>query len=93
MIERSVILGSGDVLSVYEFWRSKELSQPASGIQTSQHSKARPLQNGKSSRPGGPKSGPGLGAVRGGDQARNSAIRSLLRIRALKIGKSQFKFA
>jgi DNA-binding NtrC family response regulator len=42
IIERSVILGAGDVFSVDESWLSKESSQPASGVQASQPSKGEP---------------------------------------------------
>src|SRR5260370_39951585 len=34
VIERSVILSSGEVLSVDEMWLSKETSQPASRVET-----------------------------------------------------------
>jgi predicted ATPase len=93
VVERSVILSSGDVFSVDESWLSKESSQPASGLQTSQPFKREPHSEreiieaalaesrGRVSRPSGAAAKLGVPP---------STLYS--RIRALKIHKSLFKF-
>ena len=77
VIERSVILSSGDVFSVDESWLSKESSQPASRVQAPQPFKGAPRSEREIIEAALAESrGPGLRAVRGGGQARNSAIHS-----------------
>src|SRR5215469_3643374 len=95
VIERSVILSSGNVFSVDELWLSKELPAPASSV------KAPPLVKG----PAEPRSEreiieAALAATRGRVSGPSGAAAKLgippstleTRIKALKINKSQFKF-
>ena len=93
IIERSVIVSSGDVFSVDESWLSKESSQPASPVQAS------PLFEGE---PGGEREiiETALAESRGRVSGPSGAAAKLRippstlesRIKALKIRKSQFKF-
>ena len=93
IIERSVILSSGDVFSVDESWLSKESSQPASGVPASQPSEGEPPSEREmieaaltASR--GRVSGPSGAATK--LRIPPSTLES--RIKALKIRKSDFKF-
>jgi DNA-binding NtrC family response regulator len=93
IIERSVILSSGDVFSVDESWLSRDSSQPASGIQAPQSFKGAPrtereMIEAALAETKGRVSGPSGAATKLGIPP--STLYS--RIRALKIGKSQFKF-
>ena len=94
IIERSVILCSGDVFSVDESWLSKESSQPASGAQASQPSKGEPRSEREMieaalAESRGRISGPAGAAAK--LRIPPSTLES--RIKALKIRKSDFKFS
>ncbi len=93
VIERSVILSSGDVFSVDELWLSKESSQPASRVEASAPLKGRPhsereIIEAALAESRGRVSGPS------GAAAKLRIPPSTLehKIKALKIRKSQFKF-
>jgi PAS domain S-box-containing protein len=93
VIERSLIVSSGDVFSIDESWLSKEWSQPASRVQSSRLSESEPLGEREiieaalvESR--GRVSGPSGAAAK--LKIPPSTLES--KIKALKIRKSQFKF-
>jgi formate hydrogenlyase transcriptional activator len=95
VIERSVILGSGDVFSIDESWLSKKsvspapqskASRPARG-QTELHSEREMIEAALADTRGRV-SGPAGAAEKLGIPA--STLET--RIKALKIGKVQFKF-
>jgi len=95
VIERSVILSSGDVFSVDELWLSKETSRPASQVEASalfsgeiEQRSERQIIEAALAQTRGRVSGP-VGAA-----AKLRIPPSTLdnRIRALKIDKAQFKF-
>ncbi len=93
VIERSVILSSGDVFSVDELWLSKESSQPVSRVEASAPLKGRPhsereIIEAALAESRGRVSGPS------GAAAKLRIPPSTLehKIKALKIRKSQFKF-
>jgi transcriptional regulator with GAF, ATPase, and Fis domain len=93
VIERSVIVSSGDVLSVDESWLSKGPSQTASPVQSSQPIKGEPrgereIIEAALAESRGRVSGPSGAAAKLGIPP--STLES--RIKALKIRKSQFKF-
>jgi PAS domain S-box-containing protein len=95
VVERSVILSSGDVFSVDELWLSKELVPPASRVKGSPIVKAQvePLSEREIIEAA-------LAATRGRVSGPSGAAAKLgippstleTRIKALKINKSQFKF-
>jgi transcriptional regulator with GAF, ATPase, and Fis domain len=92
IIERSVILSSGDVFSVDQSWLSKELSQPAPVVQTSQSFKREPRSEREMieaalAESRGRVSGPSGAAAK----LRTSPSTLERRIKALNIPKSQFK--
>jgi len=93
VIERSVILSSGDVLSVDELWLSKETSRPASRFEASAPFKVEPRSEREIIEAALAES---RGRVSGssGAAARLGVPPSTLetRIKALKINKGQFKF-
>jgi transcriptional regulator with GAF, ATPase, and Fis domain len=93
VIERSLIISSGDILSVDESWFSKESSQPPSQVQMSRPMEGdsrgeREIIEAALAESRGRVSGP-LGAA-----AKLGVPRSTLesRIKALKIPKTRFKF-
>jgi DNA-binding NtrC family response regulator len=93
VIERSLIVSSGDIFSVDESWLSKESSQPPPQVQVSRPMEGespveREIIEAALAESRGRVSGP-LGAA-----AKLGVPRSTLesRIKALKIRKSQFKF-
>jgi formate hydrogenlyase transcriptional activator len=95
IIERSVILGSGDVVSVDEMWLSKETSPPASRVEATprlnrdaEQRSEREIIEAALAESRGRVSGPS------GAAAKLGIPPSTLdhRIRALKIHKRQFKF-
>jgi PAS domain S-box-containing protein len=95
VIERSVILSSGDIFSVDELWLSKELFPPASRVKASPIVKAqveplseREIIEAALAATRGRVSGPSGAAVKLGIPP--STLET--RIKALKINKSQFKF-
>ena len=93
VIERSVIVCSGDVFSVDESWLPKESSQTASRVQASQPSKGGPrdereIIEAALAESRGRVSGPSGAAAKLGIP--RSTLES--RIKALKISKSRFKF-
>jgi PAS domain S-box-containing protein len=93
VIERSLIVSSGDVFSVDESWLSKESSQAASRVQTSQPFESeshgeREIIETALAESRGRVSGPSGAAAK--LQIPPSTLES--RIKALKIRKSQFKF-
>jgi transcriptional regulator with GAF, ATPase, and Fis domain len=93
IIERSVILSSGDVFSVDESWLSKESAQPASGVQAPQSFNGAPRSEREMieaalAETRGRVSGPSGAAAKLGIPP--STLES--RIKALKIRKSEFKF-
>ena len=93
VIERSVILSSGDVFSVDELWLSKESSQPVSRDQAMPSSKGKPdtereIIEAALAESRGRVSGPSGAAVK----LRIPPSTLETRIKALKINKSQFKF-
>ena len=93
VIERSVILSSGDVFSVDESWLSKESAQTASRAQASQPVNGEPRGEREIIKAA-------LAASRGRVAGPSGAAAKLgippstleYRIKALKIRKSQFKF-
>jgi DNA-binding NtrC family response regulator len=95
VIERSVILSSGEVLSVDEMWLSQETSQPASGVQASTHVKGEAEQSSERET-----IETALAESRGRVSGLSGAAAKLgippstldHRIKALKIQKKQFKF-
>jgi PAS domain S-box-containing protein len=93
IIERSVIVSSGDVFSVDESWLSKESSQPAPPVQASQPFESelrgeREIIEAALAESRGRVSGPSGAATK--LQIPRSTLES--RIRALNIKKSRFKF-
>jgi len=93
IMERSVILSSGDVFLVDESWLSRDSSQPASGIQAPQSLKGAPrsereIIEAALAETKGRVTGPSGAATKLGIPP--STLYS--RTRALKIGKSQFTF-
>jgi transcriptional regulator with GAF, ATPase, and Fis domain len=93
IIERSVILSSGDVFSVDNSWLSKEPFQPEPKVQTSQAFKREPrgereMIEAALAESRGRVSGPSGAAAK----LRTSSSTLERRIRALNIRKSQFKF-
>ena len=93
VIERSVIVSSGDVFSVDESWLSKESFQMGSWLQTSQAFKSEPrgereIIEAALAESRGRVSGPSGAAVKLGIP--RSTLES--RIKALKISKARFKF-
>jgi PAS domain S-box-containing protein len=93
IIERSVILSPGDVFSVDESWLSKELTQPALGVQTSQPFKGEPrsereIIEAALAETRGRVSGPSGAAAK----LRIPASTLYHTIKALKIDKKKFKF-
>src|SRR5262245_42914792 len=93
VIERSVIVSSGDVFSVDKSWLSKESSQTASPAKASQPTKGEPrgereIIEAALAESRGRVSGPSGAAAKLGIPP--STLES--RIKALKIRKSQFKF-
>jgi DNA-binding NtrC family response regulator len=93
VIERSLIVSSGDVFSIDESWLSKESSQPASRVQASRLSEGEPRGEREiieaalvESR--GRISGPSGAAAK--LKIPPSTLES--RIKTLNIRKSQFKF-
>jgi PAS domain S-box-containing protein len=94
VIERSVILSSGDVFSVDELWISKESSQPASRVQAMPSSKGEPqtereIIEAALAESRGRVSGPSGAAVK----LRIPPSTLETRIKALKIKKNHFKFS
>ena len=94
VIERSLIVSSGDVFSVDESWLSKESSQAASRVQTSQPFESespgeREIIETALAESRGRVSGPSGAAAK----LRIPASTLESKIKALKIRKSQFKFA
>ena len=94
VIERSVILSSGDVFSVDESWLSTESCQPASRIQAARAPESEPrgereIIEAALAVSGGRVAGPAGAAAKLGIPPSTLASR----IKALKIRKSQFKFA
>ncbi|HTY84972.1 MAG TPA: helix-turn-helix domain-containing protein, partial [Silvibacterium sp.] len=94
VIERSVILSSGDVLSIDELWLSKETSAPESPVEAAA---LKPDGGSRSEREiieaalaetRGRVSGPSGAAAK----LRIPASTLATRIKALKINKNQFKF-
>jgi DNA-binding NtrC family response regulator len=94
VIERSVILSSGDVLSIDEVWLSKETPAPAARVEAAA---SKPEGGSRSEREiieaalaetRGRVSGPSGAAAR----LRIPASTLATRIKALKINKNQFKF-
>ncbi len=93
VIERSVIVSSGDVFSVDESWLPKELSQTASRVQASQPFEGGPrdereIIEAALAESRGRVSGPSGAAAKLGIP--RSTLES--RIKALKISKTRFKF-
>jgi len=93
VIERSVIISSGDVLSVDESWFFKEPSQIATPVQSSQPVKGEPrdereIIEAALNESRGRVSGPSGAAAKLGIPPSSLEYR----IKALKINKSQFKF-
>jgi len=95
VIERSVILSSGDVLSVDELWLSKETSRPASRVEASAPFKGeveprseREIIEATLADTRGRVSGPSGAAAELGVPPSTLDYR----IKALKINKNQFKF-
>lgn len=93
IIERSVILSSGDVFSVDESWLSKETSQPASEVQAPQSFKGAPrsereIIEAALAESKGRVSGPSGAATKLGIPP--STLEH--KIKALNIRKSQFRF-
>jgi len=93
VIERSVILSSGDFFSVDELWLSKETSRPASRVEASQPIKGEPrgereIIEAALAESRGRVAGPAGAAAKLGIPP--TTLYS--RIKALKIQKSQFKF-
>jgi DNA-binding NtrC family response regulator len=93
VIERSVIISSGDVLSVDESWFFKEPSQIATPVQSSQPVKGEPrdereIIEAALAESRGRVSGPSGAAAKLGIPPSSLEYR----IKALKINKSQFKF-
>jgi transcriptional regulator with GAF, ATPase, and Fis domain len=94
VVERSVILSSGDVFSVDESWLTKESSRPSCVVQTSPPIKSdarseREIIEAALSDSRGRVSGPSGAATKLGVPP--STLES--RIKALKIRKGQFKFS
>jgi transcriptional regulator with GAF, ATPase, and Fis domain len=94
VIERSVVLSSGEVFSVDELWLSKETSPPASRVEAA-HFKdegeprsEREIIEAALAETKGRVSGPSGAAVKLGIPSSTLATR----IKALKINKGQFKF-
>ena len=95
IIERSVILSSGEVLSIDEMWLSKETRQPASRVEASM-----PLNHDAEPRSEREIIEAALARTRGRVSGLSGAAAKLgippstleTRIKALKINKSQFKF-
>jgi transcriptional regulator with GAF, ATPase, and Fis domain len=93
IIERSVILGSGDVFSVDEFWLSKESSRPASGAQASQPSKGEPRSEREMIEAALTESrGRVYGSSGAAAKLRVAPTTLDSRIKTLKIDKSRFKY-
>jgi transcriptional regulator with GAF, ATPase, and Fis domain len=94
VIERSVIVSSGDVFSVDEFWLSKQSSQPASRVQACRPSEGEPRGEREIIEAALTES---RGRISGtlGAAAKLRIPPSTLesKIKALKIRKSQFKFS
>ena len=95
IIERSVILSSGEILSIDEMWLSNETTQPASRIEASmplnhdaQLCSEREIIEAALARTRGRVSGPSGAAAKLGIPP--STLET--RIKALKINKGQFKF-
>jgi transcriptional regulator with GAF, ATPase, and Fis domain len=95
VIERSVILSSGDAFSVDQSWLSKETSRPASRVATSvafksegEHRSAREVIEAALAESRGRVSGPSGAAVKLGMSP--STVED--RIKALKIDKRRFKY-
>jgi len=93
VIERSVILNSGEVFAVDELWLSKESAQPASRVEPSPPFQGKPLSEleiieAALAESRGRISGPSGAAAR--LRIPPSTLES--KIKALKISKSQFKF-
>jgi len=93
VIERSVILSSGDVFSVDELWLSKESSQPPSPVEAPPPFKGEPrsereIIEAALAESRGRVSGPSGAAAKLGIPASTLDYK----IRALKIRKRQFKF-
>jgi PAS domain S-box-containing protein len=95
IIERSVILSSGEVLSIDEMWLSKETTQPASRVEAStrlnrdaEHRSEREIIEAALAGTRGRVSGPSGAAAKLGIPP--STLET--RIKALKINKGQFKF-
>jgi formate hydrogenlyase transcriptional activator len=95
IIERSVILSSGDVFSIDESWLSKETFPPASRVEASAHFKSdvaprsgREIIEAALTETRGRVSGPTGAAVKLGISP--STLEH--RIKALKINKRQFKY-
>jgi transcriptional regulator with GAF, ATPase, and Fis domain len=95
IIERSVILGSGDVVSVDEMWLSKETSRPASRVEASADFKGeaesrseRAIIEAALAESRGRVSGPSGAAAKLGIPPSTLDYR----IKALQINKRQFKF-
>jgi transcriptional regulator with GAF, ATPase, and Fis domain len=93
VIERSVILSSGDVFSVDELWLPKEITRPASRAKTSQALNPEPrsereIIEAALAEARGRVSGPSGAAAKLGIPS--STLET--RIKALKINKQQFKF-
>jgi transcriptional regulator with GAF, ATPase, and Fis domain len=93
IIERSVILDSGDVLSVDESWLSKESSQPASGAQASQPSNGEPRSEREMIEAALTESrGRVYGSSGAAAKLRIAPTTLDFRIKTLKIDKSRFKY-
>ena len=95
VIERSVILSSGEVLSVDELWLSKETALPASRVKVQptvrgevEPRSEREIIEAALAQTKGRVSGPSGAAVKLGIPSSTLATR----IKALKINKGQFKF-
>src|SRR4029077_19910614 len=93
VLERSVIVSSGDVFSVDESWLSKESSQPASRVQASpafegEPSREREIIEAALAESRGRVAGPSGAAAK----LRIPASTLESKIKTLKIRKGQFKF-
>jgi PAS domain S-box-containing protein len=93
IIERSVILGTGDVFSVDESWLSKESSPAASGAQASQPAKGEPRSEREMIEAALAESrGRVYGSSGAAAKLRIAPTTLDSRIKTLKIDKSRFKY-
>ena len=93
VIERSVILSSGEVFAVDESWLSKQSVRTPPGLLRRRRLKARPAASGRPSKRRSPSAG-AESAGSSGAAAKLGVPPSTLdhRIKALNINKAQFKF-